>query len=481
MSETLFLRLMILACIAFTIWAGVLGKRFRSVSVFVTLQLIVFWSIFGSISLIQSKLSDSEKLTIFETEAFEMFIDKDYIKTVAAYVLFLALLFSVLHISSRFKVFKPDNDLRFQAISIENKFNHYFLLILSGFASLFLASRLHQIEAVAGQLSLYRTQWRTPDRLFNYIAIGNISSLSIGAFLLTFTSLKIINKKRRYLLMVYPIFFAASCYPFWVTGNRTPIFISVLSLTCVILQNIFFETKNPIKSTWNLKLLVFLCLIGFLFITVTGSTRGVSLSAENRPNSNQTASPESVNETASPESVNESVPIPSNSSILNSLQIKSTAFASSLLQPSSYLAWTGRGEVMYSHSSLYGVVHYGKDLPQLSFEMPYSRYTKIINNNSTQGFTIHPLTAFWMNFGWYSIFICCIYFSVVILLCLYLSFKAFKGWKEVVRLPFMILSGATLPVLMARSGPEALWGVFLHLFLLPNLFLLPASLKKTPK
>jgi hypothetical protein len=136
---------------------------------------------------------------------------------------------------------------------------------------------------------------------------------------------------------------------------------------------------------------------------------------------------------------------------------------------------------MYAHSSLYGVIHYGKDLPQFSLELPYSRYMKIINNDSSQGFTIHPLTAFWMNFGLYSILICSLYFSLVILLCLYLSFRSFKGWRGVINLPFMILSGATLPVLMTRSGPEALWGVFLHLFLLPNLFLLPSSLKNVRK
>lgn len=456
MSETLFLQLITLACLVFTLWAGFLGKIYKSVFLFVTLELIVFWTIFGSISLIQSKLSDPESLTTFETEAFEIFVDKDYIKTITAYILFLTLLFSILQISSRSKVFKPNSELGLQAMLEDNKINHYFLLGFSGLASLFLALKLHQIEAVAGQLPLYRTQWRTPDRFFNYLAIGNISSLTIGAALLPFSSLKIIARNQGTLTVIYPIFFAASCYPFWLTGNRTPIFISVLSLTCLIMQNYFFVTRSPIKTFWNLKLIVILSVIGFLFVTVTGSTRGNSLS------------------------VAESATTTKNSTI-DSIQIKSEAFARSLLEPRSYLAWTGRGEVMYSHSSLYGVIHYGKDLPQFSLEPPYSRYTKIINNNSTQGFTIHPLAAFWMNFGWYSILICGLYFSLVILLSLYLSFRKLRGWKKVFNLPFLILSGATLPVLMTRSGPEALWGVFLHLYLLPNFFLLPSSLKNVWK
>jgi hypothetical protein len=146
------------------------------------------------------------------------------------------------------------------------------------------------------------------------------------------------------------------------------------------------------------------------------------------------------------------------------------------------LDWLGRGEVLDSHASLYGVITKMDSMPRIKLESTYSRYAKIVGATGSKGYTINPVAALWMNIGILAPFVAGVYFSIVILFFWIVSRVSPTKLWPIIALPSIALSSVGVPVILSRSGPEGLWGLFINVVFLPGLFLfLPTVLawKKT--
>jgi hypothetical protein len=119
--------------------------------------------------------------------------------------------------------------------------------------------------------------------------------------------------------------------------------------------------------------------------------------------------------------------------------------------------------------------------PRIRKEFSYPRYATLLNIEGPKGYTISPVAALWMSVGFFAPFLAGLYVSMTIFLFLLLSRMPTKKFWPSFSLPAIALGGASIPVILSRSGPEGIWGVFINVLALPSIFLLlPMNIHHMP-
>jgi hypothetical protein len=431
---------------------------------FISLILIIFWSLVGAIPLLIGKLINGEDKPIFiiEKELFVISPDLNYLYALLSYILFISFILCFLW------TIRPTLERRFQRLSknawgkFAENFSHLTLLIFNGIVAILLLFNLMAIELAAGDMPVYLTENRVPSRIVEYARVGIVFSTALGSILLVIGSVTK-NLKKRVFAVSYICLFLMACYPFWISGTRNTLFLTLVGLIIgtATIKNFSNLTFSQILD--QIKLVIALVLISFLCVSVTSTTRGLSLNSQT-------------------ESSQVNTPAPSGEQKKSALIVKSSALLQALTTKSSYLDWLGRGEVLDSHASLYGVITKMDSKPRIKLENTYGRYAKIVGATGSKGYTINPVAALWMNIGILAPFVAGVYFSIVILFFWCISRVSPTRLWPIIALPSIALSSVGVPVILSRSGPEGLWGLFINVVFLPGLFLfLPTvlALKKT--
>ena len=422
-----------------------ISKRYNSLSIFLSLIFIIFWSLLGALPLLLGKVLNGSATPIFiiEKELFVIFPDLDYLYVLLTYILFISCLLYILwrvhpHLERRFKTLSKNSWIKFS-----DRFSHSMLLAFNGALAILLIINLNTLESTAGGMPLYLTENRVPSRIIDYSRTGVLLSTALGALLLVIGTTLNKGKKNIYSLLYLSVFLLA-CYPFWITGARNTLFMTMVGLIVGALSLNSISNHSYYQNFHQLKLIVALVLVSFICISVTSTTRGL--------------------ETRS---------APTN---------KVSVVGQALTKKSSYIDWVGRGEILDSHASLYGVITKMNSRPSVRFENTYGRYAKILEVSSSKGYTINPVAALWMNIGIFAPFVAGAYFSLAILFFWCVSRVSPRKLWPIIALPSIALSSVAIPVILSRSGPEGLWGLFINVVFLPAIFLfLPTvlALKKT--
>jgi len=468
------------------------SKRYNSLSIFFSLFFIIFWSLLGAIPLLFGKVLSGGTAPIFiiEKELFVIFPDLDYLFALLSYILFISCLLFILwrahpYLERRFRTLSKISWLTFA-----DRFSHPLLLTINGALAVLLIINLNALELAAGDMPLYLTENRVPSRIIDYSRTGVLFSTALGSVLLVIGTTLSRHIKNVYSLFYLCVFLLA-CYPFWITGARNTLFLTLVGLIVGTISLKTFLNRSSAQNFLQVKLIVVLVLVSFFCISVSSTTRGLDLSGGSVNPQTNTVAPEGEVNTVAPEGeVNTVAPGGEVNTVApegrletrSALMVKSSAILQALTKKSSYIDWVGRGEILDSHASLYGVITKMNSRPSVKFENSYARYAKIVEASSSKGYTINPVAALWMNIGIFAPFVAGGYFSLAILFFWCVSRMSPRKLWPIIALPSIALSSAAIPVILSRSGPEGLWGLFVNAVFLPGLFLfLPTALasKKT--
>jgi len=459
-----------IALIIFLILSYRVGKILNSNAILVTLLLTIFWSLAGAIPLLIGKLltGASEPIFIIEKELFLINPDSSYLTTLISYIIFIGTIIAILtffgkHYSSRF----PLVSIR-GWVTFANEFSHLTLLSANLIIALFVYTQVSTNELLAGTLPVYQTGYRIPNRLISYCQSGALISTALGSILFNIST-KGSQLMRRFMAAGYVLIYTLACYPFWVNGTRNTIFLTMVGLIVGIVTLAGITPQNVFSSLPKLKLVIILVLISFVFISVTTTTRGFSLSS-NPSGGTQTSNP------SGDKNLDEQNLLKPIEEVFQNLSSKSDSLIGALFSKSSYSDWTGRGEIIDSHASLYGVITQMSAKPSVKLEPTYGRYAKIVGASDSKGYTINPVAALWMNIGILAPFVAGIYMSLLILFFWISSRFVPRNFLPIIALPSLALSAASIPVLLSRSGPEGIWGLFVNVTFLPGIFLILPTL-----
>ena len=442
-----------------------ISKRYNSLSIFLSLVFIIFWSLLGAIPLLLGKVlrGGTAPIFIIEKELFVIFPDLDYLYVLLSYILFISCLLYILwrahpYLEQRFNTLSKISWLTFA-----DRFSHPLLLAFNGALAVLLIIRLNALELAAGDMPLYLTENRVPSRIIDYSRTGVLLSTALGSLLLVIgTTLK--KRKKNIFSLLYLSVYLLACYPFWITGARSTLFLAMVGLIVGTISIKSLSNRSFSQNFHQLKLIVVLVLVSFICISVSSTTRGMDLSGEVVDSQTNPVAPEKVVESK------------------GALTVKSSAILQALTKKSSYIDWVGRGEILDSHASLYGVITKMDSAPSIKLESTYGRYAKMVEASGSKGYTINPVAALWMNIGIFAPFVAGGYFSLAILFFWCVSRVSPRKLWPIIALPSIALSSVAIPVALSRSGPEGLWGLFINVVFLPAVFLfLPTllTLKKT--
>lgn len=389
-----------------------ISKKYNSLAMFVSLIFTIFWSLVGAIPLLIGKFFKGENKSIFiiENELFVIFPNLNYLYVLLSYILFISTILFLLWRSH------PFLEKKFQGLSkaawenFATRFSHSTLLFLNLIIAVFLFFKLNAIELAAGDKPVYLTDFRVPSRIIDYARTGLIFSTALGAILLVIDTWPKSRKKKIY-TFIYLFTFLLACYPFWISGSRNTLFLTMVGLTvgtATLKKDSNFSIFHKLDQ---IKLIIALVLISFICISVTSTTRGFSLNSQSVAIETNTDAPKKETNTDAPNmSQNKS-----------DLIIKSTALLRALTSKSSYVDWVGRGEILDSHASLYGVMIRMSAPPSIKLENSYGRYAKIVGASGSKGYTINPVAALWMNIGIFAPLVAGGYFTLVILFLVHFS------------------------------------------------------------
>jgi uncharacterized membrane protein len=418
------------------------------------LVFIIFWSLLGAIPLLLGKVLSGGATPIFiiEKELFVIFPDLEYLYVLLNYILFILCILYILwrvhpYLERRFNTLSKISWLTFA-----DRFSHPLLLTFNGALAILLIINLNALELAAGDMPLYLTEYRVPSRIIDYSRTGVLLSTALGSLLLV-TGATLKRRKKNIFALLYFSVYLLACYTFWITGARSTLFLAMVGLIVGTISLKSLSNRSFYQNFHQLKLIVVLVLVSFICISVSSTTRGMDLSGEMGELETRSA-----------------------------LTTKSSAVLQSLNKKSSYIDWVGRGEILDSHASLYGVITKMNSRPSITLENTYGRYAKIVEASGSKGYTINPVAALWLNIGIFAPFVAAGYFSLAILFFWCLSRVSPRKLWPIIALPSIALSSVAIPVTLSRSGPEGLWGLFVNVVFLPAVFLfLPTllTLKKT--
>jgi hypothetical protein len=478
-----------------------ISKRYNSLSIFLSLVFIIFWSLLGAIPLLLGKVLSGGAAPIFiiEKELFVIFPDLDYLYVLLSYVLFISCLLYILWRAHPYLEHRFNTLSKISWLTFADRFSHPLLLAFNGVLGVLLIINLNALELAAGDMPLYLTENRVPSRIIDYSRTGVLLSTALGSLLLVIgTTLK--KRKKNIFSFLYLSVYLLACYPFWITGARSTLFLAMVGLIVGTISIKSLSNRSFSQNFHQLKLIVVLVLVSFICISVSSTTRGMDLSGEIVDSQTNPVAPEGDSNPVAPEGDSSPVAPEGDSNPVapegdsnpvapekvaeskSALTIKSSAILQALTKKSSYIDWVGRGEILDSHASLYGVITKMDSVPSIKLESTYGRYAKIVEASGSKGYTINPVAALWMNIGIFAPFVAGGYFSLAILFFWCVSRVSPRKLWPIIALPSIALSSVAIPVALSRSGPEGLWGLFINVVFLPAVFLfLPTllTLKKT--
>ncbi|MFC6342783.1 hypothetical protein ACFP8W_12415, partial [Nocardioides hankookensis] len=422
-------------------------RRTRDPGSILVLTFAAYWSLVGAVSfLVAKRVAGGTVYTYLEDRLFPVSIDGVYALALLAYSVFLLIGIGTFIVLSR-----PYRAGGAEALPAWERLSQRFahprmLVIIAGLtaAKVFIVREL--VAANGGAGSLYEATRTVKGslsgelRIYQYLNISTSYALATGfALWLGFQSGRMSYRPAHRLLIwgSYLVMLAEVVGENALLGNRAVLLVVMAGVAAGWARWRYLPSEGRTRSGLTL-MLVALSVAALLGLGAIGNARGGGLTTP--------------------------------SAIAGSL-------VANLEDPSNVLAQVGNSaEKVASHMSLVGVLRYGPDIREPLAANSYVLYTTLVNAPADQVFTIHPVAAWWLRVGPAGVLVAGLLLGVALAFFQRLSFRPGGAVFSAFALPAAVLPAAGLPVIMLRTGPEAIRSVVIELLVIPALLCLPATL-----
>jgi hypothetical protein len=458
---------------AIIVWLSVkILKKSGDFSFLIGFLLLYYWTFAGSWLFIYNDLNENRgnefglHYTYLFEKMFPVSADAFYLQSMLLYGLF----FILLQVIILFRIKGKINQLQ----SIENKrfYIHPLRVFIVTIAALSvsIATQFNEIQyAVRYDLSIY-TITRSSDNVFYALhKLANLIALLplLLGFMLQLSArdgIFFIYKRKRGLLFIYLIFIVIVEMYMVLLGNKHELLFSLIFCFIIYLVNF----KNVIY--WK-KIFVFLLIIITPLVFIN-KLRGYTFDELYRK--------------------------------LTFRQIetqKKPEEKEKKLADKALIQFIFSNELFAANFSMYGVLsknvnpQFGISFRYLFYAIvprfirdnrppdSYNYYATSVKAKEGQGYTIHHVTGWYLNFGIFGIILGAVFLSILWVSFHNALFKMQEGRRLLFRV-FIIICFATIVAEMPqiiRAGPEAYKSIFLEAFIFPTLFFFLVIYKSKPR
>lgn len=414
-------------------------RRTRDPGMTTILLLASYWTVLGAFPILATKrLDNGVNYTYMEDRLFTIVVDGAYTETLAAYLLFLVLTALVTLLLSRDA--SRNTPIRAGWDRLNADFSHVTMIcVVTAITAAKVVIVLLLLRAIGETgLSLYAaTRTVKGDaagllRIYQYLNILSSYSLSAGlALWLGYRGTPTMRRSTRAFVWAgYGLLGALVFAENALLGNRAvPLIVMAAAATGWIRWG-FLRASRARRGPMLLRFTA-LTLAGLVVLGTIGVSRGGSLT--------------------SPAAVAEAM-------VTNVSKIGNVVGQV-----------VGSSEMVASHMSLYGVIREENLVHDAWSANSYGTYADLVQAPEDQVFTVHYVAAWWLRTGPLGVILAAVSFALALILLQRISWRPRSLWAASFALPAAVLPAAGAPVILMRSGPEALRAVFVELVVLPGL------------
>lgn len=387
-------------------------KRTRAVNATIFLIFAQIWTLMGSIPTLISKSKSYETIVNpLEQLLYPINSKSIYLTSLLLYALFLLVLLSLCALFYKQKTVKTERSyhtvLDFQVS--HSRLILYLFIILS-----VLISRATSLQNKLGDRSIYQYNFNI-SRIDTYLIVLSVIGILAGAYFSAWQKTSQFKFILVYLFLSLALFFVLN-----LVGRRLLGYTLALGFIFIFLD---LARNGKISSRSRAQWLA-LASIVFYFVSATTLTRGKAFGGD----------------------------------VFSQMQ----ELIKVLVSPSRVLDQIANTLEIYSaHFSLYGLLENQELLFSPGIKSSYQIWADLVSAPSSQGFTIHPVTAWSLYTGPFG-FIAAAFFCFAMIY----FFDHLGKRNDGVKIGFesfvcYVVAPASLSFLTLRSGPDGIWGVFL--------------------
>jgi hypothetical protein len=408
-----------------------------------TLLLAPYWTIVGAVPvLLRKRDSSGAQYSYLETRLFELYPDRTYALVLLTYAGFLLIGILIVALTSRgvdqFDQARGTDTWNSRAA----EFSHGLLLTWLSFASLLKFAVVVKLIGSASSTSIYvatrvvRGDNASLIRLYQYLSIAVSYPLATGFVLwLSFPAArrKYAFWMRRTISVIYALFLLSVLAENALFGNRATLLVMMGAIAAGWFRWRYMTA--PLAERSGLRRRFGAATGGGLVALGTiGISRGGGLSSP--------------------------------SAVVGSLWLNLQRVGHVVLQE------VASSEKLAAHMSLYTVIERNPAPMPLATDS-YVAYVNLVHAPVDQTFTLHYVTAWWLHLGPLGIIGAILSFGIVVGLVQRVAASIASPLRAGACLAAATLPAAGIPVVLLRSGPEALRGVIVELILIPAIILTP--------
>ena len=418
------------------------GRRTGSPMLIIGLVLTAYWTLAGAIPVILAKWTSSDvQYSYLEQRLFPLRLDGTYLLTIWIYGVFLISSAAVVLVVSRPRGRQQQRRDRRAAAELAHRFVHARAVVLLTFGAvarlvvLLVAVRIQGATSLYAATRLVRSDAAPYLRVYQYLTIVTVYPLALSAGL-WITLRESRPRERLSRLVIGTAYFVLSIVPLAenaLVGNRAVPLVSIGAIVALFIRLRIqpYHGRRRARSIWRIALAGF---SGLFVIGTIGVSRGGHLGSVG--------------------------------AVTGSLLSNSTRVGNVFLQE------TRSSEKLAAHMSLYGVLEHPDLEPRPLAGSSYGVYTELVDAPSDQVFTVHFVTSWWLRLGPAGVLGAVASFGLAMAILANLAARVGRSrFGMMAALCAGTLPTVGLPVIVVRSGPEALRSVAIELVVLPAVVL----------
>jgi hypothetical protein len=399
----------------------------------VAMVFVAAWTVLGAVPILVAKSHDSTAMaTYLESRLFAIRVDGDYLTAIVVYGYFLLVFAGVVLVGARMIGRRRSLPVQ-QWQSVVSSFPHGLLVLQVLLAMVIQWVMIEGLVARAQGTSLYLDRELRAGRIEAYLGTGSVVAASLGMALLVVDRNRS-GRRRLPIALAYLGCLAVIYYLNWMQGHRRLLLDALVAFVVAVATLRRRGGSAPVRRAF----LALALGLAFIFVSVVGVSRGRA----------------------------------SVSSVGDALGILGTSATD---VGALYQSWVGTAELYAAHMSMYGVLSQGGGgslAAWLGGNSTYAQYAELVKAPLDQGFTIHPVAAWWMLVGPVAPAIVVMVTAAVLLFAYRLGLSDPLGRLGPLPLCALSVPALAVPSILMRGGPEALWGLSLEVAILPAVFLL---------
>lgn len=432
--------------VVYTLLTVIAVRRTREPLVAICLGLAAYWTMVGAIPVVISKWHSNDALySYLEERLFPLRVDGRYLVTLTVYGVFLIGVALLVALTGRVTTRRRAAAEVDTYTDIGRRLNHGRLVLVVAGATVLRVVCIVGALGVRGASSLYEATRTVRGsaalllRLYQYLNIVSIYPLACGLGLfLSLRRARPTDPVRR--LLIGAGYAALSLFALAenaLLGNRAVPLVALGAVFTLFLRLRLLPSRGAARRRL-VRRTALAGFVGLLFIGTVGISRGGRLTTPG--------------------------------AVVGSLLGNVTRVGNVFVQEAR------SSEKLAAHMSLYGVLGHPEASPDPTLTASYPTYTALVDAPPDQVFTIHYVTAWWLRVGVLAPVVAALTFGGILSAGTWLVRPAGRGrLRAYAGVTAGSLWAIGLPVVVVRSGPEALRAVVVELVVLPSLVLAACS------